>query len=59
MPWIVTVRVEDTCFRLTCDDEISLHLRTEQRPHHLVEGQDPRPGTRARVQQVLSLSMMW
>ena len=34
------IRVDDTCFRVTCDGtEISLHPRNERHP---VEGQDPR-----------------
>jgi hypothetical protein len=53
---IVTVHVEDTHFRVTCDGaEISLHPRTEQRPS---PGGKPRstPRSRERVKHLLSLS---
>jgi hypothetical protein len=57
---IVTVHVEDTHFRVTCDGaEISLHPKRRAAPRHPVESQDPRPEDRNRVQHLLSPSGMW
>ena len=57
---IVTVHVEDTHFRVTCDG-IEVVPAPPQRaaPRHPVESQDPRPETRSAVQHVLRLSTKW
>ena len=57
---IVTVHVEDTHFRVTCDGtEISLHPRTEQRPVTRWKAKIHAPKPEPAVQHLLRLSTMW
>ena len=57
---IVTVHVEDTHFRVTCDGtEVSLHPRNEQRPVTRWRAKIHAPKPEARVQHVLRLSTKW